>query len=158
MKVITRIFLTIVAAVAIASCANTSAIVKLDHFVDEAELKSSEYSEKDWELSKAEYEKLVAEMLSDDSEYSDQEREMAARAMGRYHALLIKNGLEQSTSLIKQFGKMLPEYIEGFASSLEESGQNVQSFLQDLFNEEKIDQSLEHLEKSLESIFGDIDE
>lgn len=158
MKTIAKIILTAFTVLTIASCANTSAIVKLDHFVDDAELKSPDYTSQDWEKSQTEYNLLVEKMLEDDSEYTDEEREMAARAMGRYHALLIKYGIEKSATLFQQLGKLLPQYIDGFASALEENGQNIESFFKNLFDEEKINQSMEHLEQSLESIFGNFEE
>lgn len=62
--------------------------------MDKTELNASSYSQSDWEKSAIEYQKLVDDYMYSGKEYTDAEKEMAARAMGRYHALLVKNGIE----------------------------------------------------------------
>ena len=79
---------------------------------------------------------------------------MAARAMGRYHALLLKNGIEKGASFLKEFGKMLPEYLDGLASGLDENADGVGSALENLFDEEKMEKSLDALGSALEKLFG----
>ena len=53
-------------------------------------------------------------------EYTEEERNKAARAMGRYHALILKNEIESGVSFLKEFCKIFPEYLDGFASGLNE--------------------------------------
>lgn len=137
-----------------ASCASQSAPQKLDSFVDKAELNSSSYSQTDWEKSAVEYQKLVDDYMYSGKEYTEAEKEMAARAMGRYHALLLKNGIEKGASFLKEFGKMLPEYLDGLASGLDENADGVGSALENLFDEEKMEKSLDALGSALEKLFG----
>lgn len=137
-----------------ASCASQSAPQKLDNFVDKTELNSSSYSQSDWEKSTIEYQKLVDDYMYSGKEYSDAEKEMAARAMGRYHALLLKNGIEKGASFLKEFGKMLPEYLNGFASELDENADGVGSALENLFDEEKMEKSLDALGSAFEKLLG----
>ncbi|MDD6254292.1 MAG: hypothetical protein PUA96_09645 [Bacteroidales bacterium] len=144
----------VIMALLTASCASQSMPQKLNDFVDKAELKSSSYSESDWAESAAEYQQLVDDYINSGKEYNEEEKKMAARAMGRYHALLIKNGLEKGASFLKIFGNMLPEYLDGFSSGLDDNADSLGSTLDNLFDEEKIERSLDALENTLEKIFG----
>lgn len=137
-----------------ASCASQSAPQKLDSFVDKAELNSSSYSLSDWEKSATEYQKLVDDYMYSGKEYTEAEKEMAARAMGRYHALLFKNGIEKGASFLKDFGKMLPEYLDGLASGLDENADGIGSAIENLFDEENIEKSLDALGSTIEKMFG----
>lgn len=55
----------------------------LDSFVDNAELNSSDYDAEDWQKSMLQYERLVEEYSNSGKEYTDAEKQMTARAMGR---------------------------------------------------------------------------
>jgi hypothetical protein len=144
-------------AFALASCAVQSAPQKLDDFVDKAEQNSQEYTTEDWAKSTEQYQKLMEEYLKSGREYSEAEKEMAVRAMGRYHALLLKNGVEKSTELIKKLGRMLPEYLDGFAAGLDEGANNLGTTLEGIFNDEKLQDSIDSLGKTLERVFGDLE-
>jgi len=75
---------------------------------------------------------------------------MAARAMGRYHALLIKHGIEKSALYLEELGNILPSYFEGLSKGFEESDIDFDK----LFDDEKIEKSLESLSSAFEKIFG----
>lgn len=146
-------FIAAMMAFLMASCASQSAPQKLDSFVDKAELNSSSYSQSDWEKSAVEYQKLVDDYMYSGKEYTEAEKEMAARAMGRFHALLLKNGIEKGASFLKEFGKMLPEYLDGLASGFDENADSVGSALENLFDEEKMEKSLDALGSAIEKMF-----
>lgn len=154
MTYIKHVLIVAVMTVLMASCASQSAPQKLDNFVDKTELNASSYSQSDWEKSAIEYQKLVDDYMYSGKEYTDVEKEMAARAMGRYHALLVKNGIEKGASFLKEFGKMLPEYLEGLASGLDENADGIESAIENLFDEEKMEKSLDSLGSALEKLFG----
>lgn len=154
MQLIKHLFIVAVAALFVSSCGSSSEPQKLDSFVDKAELNASSYSQSDWEKSAIQYQKLVDDYMYSGKEYSDAEKEMAARAMGRYHALLLKSGIEKGASFLKEFGKMLPEYLDGLASGLDENADGVGSALENLFDEEKMEKSLDALESAFEKLFG----
>lgn len=143
-----------IAAVGIMSCTSKSAPQKLDSFVDDAELHSSSYTQSDWDKSSAEYQKLVDEYMNSEKEYTKAEKDMAARAIGRYHALMLKNGIAKSASFFKELGEILPEYFDGLASGLDGNADGVSSALENLFNEERMEKSLDALGNSLEKFFG----
>lgn len=154
----TKFVAAVAAAIALVSCGTKSVPEKLDAFVDDAETKGAAYSETQWQQSEIKYQQLVNEYLDSESEYSDTEKKQAAEAMGRYHALLIRNGVEQVGSFIEELGQVLPSYLEGLASGLGESSANLESSLESLFNDEKLEKSLDDLGNALEGIFGGLDD
>ena len=82
------------------------------------------------------YEKLVEEYSYSGKEYSDAEKQMAARAMGRYHSLIIKNGIEQSAAYLKELESILPSYLEGLVDGLGENSEDLGKTLEGIFNSE----------------------
>ena len=97
-----RFIIIVLTSALIAACSGSNIPQKLDSFVDNAELKSSNYDAEDWQKSMLQYEKLVEEYSNSDKEYTAAEKQMAVRAMGRYHSLLIKSGVEQSAAYLKE--------------------------------------------------------
>ena len=141
----------------LAACSSSIIPQKLDSFVDNAELKSSEYDAEDWQKSMNQYEKLVEEYSNTDKEYSESEKQMAARAIGRYHFLLIKNGVEQSAAYLKELESILPSYLEGLVDGIGENSEELEKTLDGLFNSEELEKAVEGLGNKLEEIFGGID-
>lgn len=121
----------------------------LDSFVDKTELNCDSYTAADWEKSAMQYEKLVEQYTNSNKQYTDAEKQMAARAMGRYHALLLKHGLEKSASYLEELGNILPSYFEGLTKGLEESDIDFDK----LFDDEKLEKSLESVGNAFEKIF-----
>lgn len=85
----------------------------MEDFVSKTEANCATYSTQDWEKSTIQYEQLVNDYVSGENQYTDSEKEVAANAMGRYHALLLKNGVEKSAAFLKELGKILPSYFDG---------------------------------------------
>ena len=73
----------------------------IDDFVVKAQVNSANYTKEDWEKSVAEYEKLIEDYQKNQSSYSAEDKQRVANAMGRYHALLLENALEQSADSLK---------------------------------------------------------
>gem|GEM_PF-895421 len=166
MKSVLSGILSVVAVAALTVCCATASLPqKLDTFVDDAELQNHKYSAKDWEKSQAEYNALLEEFLSSDDEYSDAERQMAARAIGRYHSLLVKNGLEESTSYISDIATVLPAYVEGLAEGFGENLDQFAATLEKILDNEELQKSFENFGKQfekfgeqLEKLFEDLDD
>ena len=76
-----RFIIIVLILASIAACSSSNVPQKLDSFVDKAELESSDYDAEDWQKSMSRYEKLVEEYSYSGKEYSDAEKQMAARAM-----------------------------------------------------------------------------
>ena len=84
------------------------------------------------------YERLVEEYSNSGKEYTDAEKQMTARAMGRYHSLLIKNGVEQSAAYLKELEAILPSYLEGLVDGLGENSEELGKTLEGIFNSEEL--------------------
>ena len=126
-KIISHILAYSAAAMLIFSCATANAPQKLDNFVDKVELNSGNYDSDDWAKSTKQYEKLVDEYVNSGKEYTPEERQMAARAMGRYHSLLIKSCVEQPAAYLKELESILPSYLEGRVDGLGENAEELGS-------------------------------
>ncbi len=126
---------------------------KIDGFVDKVELNCEKYTDSDWEKATNEYKELVSKYYDNREEYTDAEKMMAARAMGRFHALLLKNGINKGLSRLGDFGTTLPEYIKGFSGNVE--GFQLGSALKEFIDKIDIESAMNDLEKALEGIFGD---
>ena len=132
----------------------SSAPKKLDNFVEKTELNCDNYEEEDWAKSIEKYKKLVDEYKNSGKEYTDEEKQMALKAMGRYHALLLKKGLEKSATYIKEFGSALPSYLDGLIDGMKENAEGFGKSLEEMFDGEKIDKALSDFSDKLEEIFS----
>lgn len=155
---LTRFILLFPALVLLATCSSSNIPQKLDSFVDNAELKSNDYDAEDWQNSMLQYEELVEELSNSGKEYSNAEKQMAARAMGRYHSLLIKNGIEQSAAYLKELESILPSYLEGLIDGLGENSEEFRKTLEGISNSEELEKAFDGLGNRLEELFGGIEE
>ena len=153
-----RFISTFLTVALMAACSNSNLPQKLDSFVDNAELKSGTYDAKDWEKSINQYEKIVEEYSASGKNYSEAEKQMAARAMGRYHSLLLKNGIQASASYLNELKTILPSYFEGLIEGIDEDSEKLEKSLEGLFDTEELEKAFEDLGTKLERIFGEIDE
>lgn len=155
---LTRFILLFPALVLLATCSSSNIPQKLDSFVGNAELKSNDYDAEDWQNSMLQYEELVEELSNSGKEYSNAEKQMAARAMGRYHSLLIKNGIEQSAAYLKELESILPSYLEGLIDGLGENSEEFGKTLEGISNSEELEKAFDGLGNRLEELFGGIEE
>lgn len=155
---LTRFILLFPALVLLATCSSSNMPQKLDSFVDNAELKSNDYDAEDWQNSMLQYEELVEEFSNSGKEYSNAEKQMAARAMGRYHSLLIKNGIEQTAAYLKELESILPSYLEGLIDGLGENSEEFGKTLEGISNSEELEKAFDGLGNRLEELFGGIEE
>ncbi len=155
---LTRFILLFPALVLLATCSSSNIPQKLDSFVDNAELKSNDYDAEDWQNSMLQYEELVEEFSNSGKEYSNAEKQMAARAMGRYHSLLIKNGIEQSAAYLKELESILPSYLEGLVDGLGENSEEFGKTMEGISNSEELEKAFDGLGNRLEELFGGIEE
>lgn len=111
--------LTIVLFVILASCSSPLS-TRMEDFVSDAEVNYMEWTAEDWELSKEEYHQLLREYKKNYDQYTQEEREAINRAIGRYNGLVVKKGFEEASETLKEFGKQIPSYVEGFMSAFED--------------------------------------
>ena len=81
----------------------------------------SNWTEDDWERSQSEYEKLLEEYQTNYDSYSQEERDAINKAIGRYTGLLVRQGIEETGKILKDFGERLPSLLEGFMSAFDEN-------------------------------------
>ena len=152
--------LCVLATVVLVFC--TSCVVyggipqKLDNFVTVTEAECNNYSKEDWEKSRAEYGKLLDSYKNSKKAFTQEEKEMAVRAMGRYNALLIKNGIVKSSMGVKEVSALLPEFIKGMAEGLEANSEEINRALRTLIDTNKINGAIEQLGSALEKMFGNV--
>ena len=142
----------------LAACGGSTRLpVQMDSFVRNAELKSSSYDAQDWQLSMRRYEVLVKAYSSSKERYSESEKRLAANAMGRYHALLIKNGVEVSAAYVRELKEIVPSYLEGLVDGLDEYSEDIKRSLEGLLDVEELEQRMRILEDRLDDLFGDLE-
>jgi len=156
MKIITRVIIFFALCFA-TSCISDSIPQRLDKFVDNAEFKADSYSDEDWEKSVIQFERLSEQYESSKISYTDAEKQMAARAMGRYHSLLIKKGIESAASYLKEFGKTLPSYLEGLKEGFDINSEYIQKTVDGLMNNQNIKQSIDSLSNTIDKLIEGIE-
>ena len=122
MKSVTKCLLAIFAissSLLLQSC-SSSLSSRMNEYVTEVEASCQSWTEEDWELSQEEYAKLLEEYELNYDSYTQEEKDAINKAIGRYNGLLIKQGIEEAGSVLKEFGERLPSLIEGFMSAFEE--------------------------------------
>ena len=160
MRAIQSSFLIIfAAALFLSSCVTPKSNVpqNIDDFVVKAQVNSSSYTQEDWDKSIAEYEKLIDEYQKNESSYTAEEKQRVANALGRYHALLLENAMEQSADSLKgmlkelaDYAKMLPAYMDGFKDVLESDTLKLENIFSDIFASDPVKDIL----GSIGSLFG----
>lgn len=148
----------VLATTLMAACSSPNISQKLDSFVDNAELKSSDYDADDWQKSILEYDKLVKQYTTSGKGHTDAEKQMVARAMGRYHSLLIKNGVEQSAAYLKELESILPSYMEGLVDGFDKNSEELERALEGIFNSEDLEKAVDGLGNKREELFGGIED
>ena len=122
MKSVTKCLLAIFAissSLLLHSCSSPLSS-RMNEYVTEVEATCQNWTEEDWELSQEEYAKLLEEYELNYDSYTQEEKDAINKAIGRYNGLLIKQGIEEAGSVLKECGERLPSLIEGFMSAFED--------------------------------------
>ena len=102
------------------TCCSSTLSSRMNEYVTEVEATCQNWTEEDWELSQEEYAKLLEEYELNYDSYTQEEKDAINKVIGRYNGLLIKQGIEEAGSVLKEFGERLPSLIEGFMSAFED--------------------------------------
>ncbi|MBR6503732.1 MAG: hypothetical protein IKT15_02010 [Firmicutes bacterium] len=134
------------------ACATKKSVTeRMDDFVNEAEKESAAYSVKDWEESKAEYEALLTEYSEHADEFTDEDRDKFAKSVGRYHSLLLLNGIEEAASSLKMLKDILPSYLEGFEEAVEENKEDFLGAIENMISSSEIDKTVDGVLKEIDN-------
>ena len=93
---------------------------RMNDYVSEVEASCQNWTAEDWELSQEEYATFLEEYQLNYDTYTQEEKDAINKAIGRYNGLLLRQGIEEAGSVIKEFGERLPSLIEGFMSAFED--------------------------------------
>lgn len=115
----TKLLITGIVIVLMSSCTSPLSC-RLNDYVTEVEYSCHNWTTEDWKLSQEEYAKLLEEYELNYDSYTQEEKDAINKAIGRYSGLLIKQGIEDAGSVLKEFGERLPSLIEGFMSAFED--------------------------------------
>ena len=115
----TKLLITGIVIVLMSSCTSPLSS-RLNDYVTEVESSCHNWTTEDWKLSQEEYAKLLEEYELNYDSYTQEEKDAINMAIGRYNGLLIKQGIEDAGSVLKEFGERLPSLIEGFMSAFED--------------------------------------
>ena len=154
-----RLFILLSSLALVTACATWKNLPdRLDDFVDEAELASAKYSAEDWQASRDAYEELIAEYAEHEDQYTQEQKNRVMRDMGRYHALLVVNGIHETTSFIKNLKSILPSYLEGVSDVVKENKEGVRDMFRDIFDVSGIKESIEGLMDDIDDLIEDAGE
>lgn len=96
---------------------------KLNSFVDRAEQEAEEYTSEEWETSEEEFNQIVEDLKENYDEMTEEEREEALNAVGRYYGLMAKQGIKSAADEVSKAFESLPSLLKGFSDSLKEDAE-----------------------------------
>lgn len=135
----------------LSSCANTPE--KLDSFVTDLEQNADSYNEEDWQKSNLKFQELMRAYEVESSKYTEQERKMAANAIGRYHALLFKKGISLSVDKLNALKSILPDYLNGFFDEMNIDKESTQSDIESIMDTTGLNNAIETISSAFEGLF-----
>ena len=103
------------------------------------------------------FEELVNEYDSSGKQYTEGEKQMAARAIGRYHSLLIKNGVELTAAYLEELKAVLPSYLDGLMNGLDENSEEIEKSLKSIFNSEELEKVFSAFGEKMDEVFSGMD-
>lgn len=122
-----KLFLLFVVTL-VTSC-KPSLPTRINKYVLGVESSCTDWTAEDWELSQEEYAKLLEEYEMNYDSYTKEEKDAINKAIGRYNGLLIRQGMKEAGSILKEFGERLPSLVKGFVSAF---GDNAETDEQNL--------------------------
>ena len=154
-----HISLFAVALLLVTACATWRNVPdRLDDFVDKAEKTSSKYSPEDWKESKAKYEELINLYAEHEDQYTLEEKARVMKDIGRYHALLVVNGINEAAAYVETLKKILPSYLEGINEVIDENKGGVIDLIKGVLNPEGVDRAVRGFMDELEGLAEEVSE
>lgn len=93
---------------------------RIDKAVADVEANCETWTEEEWDLAIDDYSKLLEEYEMNYNSYSAEEKAEINRALGRYSALMVKQGFREAGDALEDFTESLPSLVEGFMSAFDE--------------------------------------
>ena len=149
----------VAAAIFAVGCATTVSLPdRLDIFVEKTEKEYKNYTQEDWEKSRAEYDALVAEMKENYDSYTTSEKVRTMQAIGRYSTMVLGSEISNASESLGTVLDQIPETINGMidqidTASLRKSVEGIKTGIEGIV--ESIDTA--KIRKSIEGITQNID-
>ena len=93
---------------------------KIDDYVARVETEAADYDAVDWERADIEFETLREQVYANYDSMTEEQRQAAMRAIGRYYGLVAKRGIDEFTKETKRVLDSVPSIIEGFSDAFKE--------------------------------------
>ena len=152
------LFLALLSVTACATWKNVPE--RLDKFVGKAEKTAPDYSNGEWEKSKQEYEALISEYSEHEDDYTDEQKALVMKDIGRYHSLLIVHSLSDAWTFLKKMVQILPSYWEGvkeiFKEFIEDKKQDISEIVNILIGPDGIGKSLQGLAEDWDAFINGV--
>lgn len=108
------------AALALAAISCTAMLpARFERFVDRVEKNAPSFTKEDWDKTSQTFEKLMNAYEKSYDKLSKEDRSRIDKAIGRYHAIAVKSGLN---NIIKSFDRAAKGVVDGVKSFLDELG------------------------------------
>lgn len=108
------------AALALAAISCTAMLpTRFERFVDRVEKNASSFTKEDWDKTSQSFEKLMNAYEKSYDKLSKEDRSRIDKAVGRYHAIVLKSGVK---NVIKSFDRAAKGVVDGVKSFLDELG------------------------------------
>ena len=153
------LFIFVLAVFCLTSCEPWKKVPeKIDSFVGNAEVSAKQYSADDWAQSKAEYQELIDLYTENKDKYTNEQKAMVVKAIGRYHALLVVNGINEAASLIQSLKDIAPAYLKGIDEVVNENTGGLKGLVQGLLQDSGLGDTIEQLGADLEDLVSGVSE
>ena len=117
-----KFFLLLVTVLCMTACATWKNVAqRLDKLVDETAKTSSSYSNDDWETSKQRYQALISEYAEHEDDYTDEQKALVMKDIGRYHAMLAVHSMSDAITFLRTMIRILPSYLQGILEVIKEN-------------------------------------
>ena len=113
-------------ALTAASCSTLRAPARMERLVNRVERNADRYRPYQWDRVNRQYEALVREYVQNYRMYTIAEKQQAMSAMGRYHGILVDQGIKQGIGFLGGLGS----YAGALLDILKQDAGAVSDFLQ----------------------------
>lgn len=111
-----------IAALLLGSCGTTAEkqLRNLDSFVDKVEADAESYTDEDWESLNSEFEAMISEIEENSENMTEEEKEQALNAIGKYYGICAKKGMETVVEGGKKAMDSLIPFLKGFSDAFKD--------------------------------------
>lgn len=92
----------------------------LDSFVDKVEADAESYTDEDWESLNSEFEAMISEIEENSENMTEEEKEQALNAIGKYYGICAKKGMETVVESGKKAMDSLIPFLKGFSDAFKD--------------------------------------